>query len=95
VTGAKQTTDGQDYTTAYTFTLAGALDTETYPSGRVVKNYLNNDGTLSMVESRKDANTPSVAGVRAIPPTGSLGRHGRGGREFVFGSMFVKLVNAR
>ena len=59
MTGAKQTTDGGDpdgYTTGYTYTLGGSFDTETYPSGRVVKNELNNDGSLSLVESKKDAN---------------------------------------
>ncbi|HMM81501.1 MAG TPA: RHS repeat-associated core domain-containing protein [Pyrinomonadaceae bacterium] len=53
VTGAKQTTDGTDYTTSYTYKLNGALDEETYPSGRVVKNVLDNNGDLSIVESGK------------------------------------------
>ncbi|MBX3282428.1 MAG: RHS repeat-associated core domain-containing protein [Acidobacteria bacterium] len=56
VTGAKQTTDGTDYTTSYTYKLNGALDEETYPSGRVVKNVLDNNGDLSMVQSKKDGN---------------------------------------
>ncbi len=56
VTAAKQTTDGGDsagYTTGYTYNLSGALDTETYPTGRVVKNVLDANGDLSAVASKK------------------------------------------
>jgi YD repeat-containing protein len=49
VTGHKQTTDGQDYTTAYVYNLSGALVEQTYPSGRVVKNVLDNKGDLEIV----------------------------------------------
>jgi RHS repeat-associated protein len=49
----QQVTDGQTYTTAYTYNLSGALIEETYPSGRVVKNTLDNDGELMQVQSRK------------------------------------------
>jgi RHS repeat-associated protein len=58
VTGAKQTTDGGDaagYTTAYTYKLNGALDEETYPSTRVVKNELDPNGDLLAVESKKNS----------------------------------------
>src|SRR5262249_16284374 len=58
VTAAKQKTAGGDvggYTTGYTYTIAGSLDTETYPGGRVVKNDLNSDGSLAAVASRKNA----------------------------------------
>jgi RHS repeat-associated protein len=48
----KQTTNGTAYTTGYTYNLSGALIEETYPSGRVVKNTLDNDGRLSNVETR-------------------------------------------
>lgn len=50
----KQTTDGQVYTTGYTYTLTGALFDETYPSGRVVRSTLNNDGRLSDVSTKKN-----------------------------------------
>jgi RHS repeat-associated protein len=56
VTGHKQTTDGGDsngYTTAYAYNLAGALIEETYPSGRKVKNTLDSNGDLAMVQSGK------------------------------------------
>jgi len=56
VTAAKQTTDGTDYTTSYTYKLNGALDEETYPSGRVVKNVLDASGDLAMVKGKKNAN---------------------------------------
>ena len=55
VTGHKQTTDGTAYTTGYTYNLSGALDEETYPSGCVVKNILNQNGDLAIVESKKNA----------------------------------------
>ncbi|MEZ5423978.1 MAG: hypothetical protein R2682_12930 [Pyrinomonadaceae bacterium] len=51
VTAAKQTTDGVEYATGYTYTLSGALIEETYPSGRAVKNTLDADGSLSQVQS--------------------------------------------
>ena len=51
----KQTTDGTAYTTGYVYNLSGALVEQTYPSGRVVKNVLDNDGDLSMVQSKKNA----------------------------------------
>jgi len=57
VTGHKQTTDGTAYTTGYVYNLAGALVKETYPSGRVVKNVLDNSGDLSIVEGRKNASS--------------------------------------
>jgi RHS repeat-associated protein len=64
VTAAKQTTDGGDasgYMTAYTYTLAGAIDSETYPSGRVVKNVLDASGDLSKVESARCGSTHGVS----------------------------------
>ena len=56
VLGAKQTTAGGDplgYTTGYTYNLSGALIEETYPSGRKVKNVLDNYGELSLVQSAR------------------------------------------
>ena len=53
----KQTTNGVSYTTGYVYNLSGALTEETYPSGRIVKNVLNNNGDLSMVQSKKTSNT--------------------------------------
>ena len=55
VTGHKQTTDGQSYSTAYAYNLSGALVEQTYPSGRVVKNVIDNSGDLSQVQSKKNS----------------------------------------
>ncbi len=52
VAGHKQTTNSTDYTTAYSYNLAGGLLTETYPSGRIVQNTLNAAGALSIVKTK-------------------------------------------
>jgi RHS repeat-associated protein len=52
VTGHKQTTDSNDYTTSYTYNLAGQLLTETYPSGRMVQNTFATNGDLSQVQTK-------------------------------------------
>ncbi len=52
VTGHKQTIGGNDYNTSYTYNLAGQLLTETYHSGRVVKNTFASNGDLSQVETK-------------------------------------------
>lgn len=56
LTAHQQITDGTAYTTGYTYNLSGALIEETYPSGRKVKNVLNNDGELAAVQSKKNSN---------------------------------------
>ena len=55
VTGHRQTTDGENYETEYVYNLSGALIEQTYPSGRVVKNVLDNEGDLAQVLSKKNA----------------------------------------
>jgi hypothetical protein len=58
VTAHKQTTDGNEYTTGYTYSLSGALLEQTYPSGRVVKNTFDaTDGSLSQVQSKRSSET--------------------------------------
>jgi RHS repeat-associated protein len=57
VTAHKQTTDGHDYTTAYTYNLSGALVEETYPSTRKVRNTLDTNGDLAEVESKKNSSS--------------------------------------
>ncbi|MFN0140934.1 MAG: RHS repeat domain-containing protein, partial [Pyrinomonadaceae bacterium] len=62
VTRSKQITDGVTYgddanPMTYAYNLAGALVEQKYPSGRVVKNVLENDGDLSMVQSKRNANS--------------------------------------
>ena len=59
VTKSKQTTDGTTYGNEieYTYNLSGALLEETCPSGRVVKNTLDNEGDLQQVQSKKTNDT--------------------------------------
>ncbi len=57
VTGHRQTTDGQVYATGYAYNLSGGLVEETYPSGRVVKNTLDNDGKLVDVSGKAGGQT--------------------------------------
>lgn len=45
-----QITASTSYTTGYTYNLSGALTEETYPSGRHVRNTINANGELSLVE---------------------------------------------
>lgn len=57
VTQSQQTTDGTAIPLmTYKYNLSGALVEQKYPSGRVVKTVLDNDGDLSKVESKKNAN---------------------------------------
>jgi RHS repeat-associated protein len=45
----QQITDNQTYDTAYKYNLSGALLEEKYPSGKVVRNFLESDGDLAKV----------------------------------------------
>jgi RHS repeat-associated protein len=45
----QQLTDGQTYDTAYKYNLSGALTDETYPSGKVVRNFFESDGDLGKI----------------------------------------------
>ncbi len=70
VTAAKQTTEGGDaagYSTGYTYNLSGALVEETYPSGRKVKNVLDNDGELSLVQSARCGEVNGVTATCSDP----------------------------
>jgi RHS repeat-associated protein len=49
---SQQITDGQTYDFKYKYNISGGLLEETYPSGRVVRNFLDNDGGLSLVTSK-------------------------------------------
>jgi RHS repeat-associated protein len=62
VTASKQTTDGVTYgdgtaTSAmtYSYNLSGALIEQQYPSGQKVKNTIDSNGDLAMVQSRKNS----------------------------------------
>ncbi|MDQ3799934.1 MAG: hypothetical protein M3384_10810, partial [Acidobacteriota bacterium] len=57
ITKSRQTTDGTTYNEIrYSYNLSGAMVEQVYPSGRVVKNVLDNSGDLSIVQSKKNSN---------------------------------------
>ena len=72
LTHEQRTTAGQlagtenPYTTAYSYNLSGALLTETYPSGRVVTNVLNQDGELESVWGQKTNQTSAKVYLNQI-----------------------------
>ncbi len=49
---SQQVTDGNTYEFLYKYNFSGALVEETYPSGRVVRNFLDADGGLAAVSSK-------------------------------------------
>ena len=49
---SQQITDGQTYSFGYKYNLSGGLLEETYPSGRIVRNFLDSDGGLSAVNTK-------------------------------------------
>jgi RHS repeat-associated protein len=53
VAGSTQTTDGQTYQLSYGYNLAGAMTSETYPSGRIVTTNYDNTGRLSSLTGQK------------------------------------------
>jgi RHS repeat-associated protein len=50
---SQQTTDGQTYSMSYAYNLAGAMTSETYPSGRVITTGYDNAGRLSQISGTK------------------------------------------
>ena len=70
VTGHKQTTDGQQYTTGYVYNLSGALVEQIYPSGREVKNVIGNNGDLSMVRSARCFDSTPGTNAACTAPAG-------------------------
>lgn len=70
---SSQTTDGQNYDSAYTYNLSGALVEETYPSGRKVKNSFQSDGNLSKIETTPSGGIYATrADNFAYSPTGAI-----------------------
>lgn len=49
---SQQVIDGQTYEFLYRYNLSGGLIEQTYPSGRIVRNYLDQDGGLNVVTSK-------------------------------------------
>lgn len=52
---SKQTTDANIAEMEYVYNLSGTLVEQKYPSGRIVKNVLDNNGDLSKVQSKKNS----------------------------------------
>ncbi len=57
VRSSEQVTDGRSYIHSYSYTISGALTEQTYPDGRRVKSVLNNDGSLSQIQSKKNSDS--------------------------------------
>jgi RHS repeat-associated protein len=55
---SSQITDGNTYTSKYTYNLSGALIEEEYPSGRKVKNEFETDGDLARIYGTVNATAP-------------------------------------
>jgi RHS repeat-associated protein len=49
VLSSEQITEGQTYPSSYKYNLSGTLIEQTYPSGEIVRNFLESDGDLSRV----------------------------------------------
>jgi RHS repeat-associated protein len=72
IKSSQQVTNGVTYNFPdYTYDLAGNLKSETYPSGRVVRNTLDANGNLSKVESQKDSNSTLAVYLDQIKYTAS------------------------
>jgi len=70
IKSSQQITNGVTYNFPdYSYDLAGDLTSETYPSGRIVKNTLDENGNLSKVESQKDSNSPLATYIDQIKYT--------------------------
>lgn len=72
----QQITDGQTYASSYQYNLSGALEQETYPSGRTVKNEFYADGNLSRISSKKipTATEKTYADGFAYTAAGAIGK---------------------
>lgn len=74
MTQMAQITDGQTYTSKYTYNFSGALVEEEYPSGRKVKNEFESDGDISRIYG----NATPTATERTYANTFSYTPDGRG-----------------
>jgi hypothetical protein len=66
-----QTTNGVSYGFSYTYNLAGALATETYPSLRQVANSFDAAGRVIQVQGTLGGNTTNYASIIAYAPQGA------------------------
>ena len=70
----QQITDGNTYTSKYTYNLSGALVEEEYPSGRKVKNEFESDGDLSRIYGKATATATerTYANAFSYTPDGKI-----------------------
>ncbi len=70
----QQITDGNTYTSKYTYNLSGALIEEEYPSGRKVKNEFESDGDLRRIYGVANANATekTYANAFSYTPDGKI-----------------------
>lgn len=70
----QQITDGETYTSSYEYNLSGALIKETYPSGRVVNNDLDQNGDIARIYGRANgaANEMTYADTFTYTPDGRI-----------------------
>ncbi len=52
ILSSEQITDGQTYPSSYKYNLSGGLIEQTYPSGEIVRNFIESDGDLSRIAVR-------------------------------------------
>ncbi len=69
-----QITDGNIYTSKYTYNFAGALIEEEYPSGRIVKNEYESDGDIARIFGSKNSSSPekTFANTFRYTPDGKI-----------------------
>ncbi len=74
LTQMSQFTDGQTYTSKYTYNLSGALIEEEYPSGRKVRNEFESDGDLARIygTATTSANERTYANSFSYMPDGRI-----------------------
>jgi RHS repeat-associated protein len=70
----QQITDGQTYTSTYQYDSVGTLISETYPSGRVVRNEYNSDGEISRVSGQVGTQTRTFANGFSYSASGTVER---------------------
>lgn len=69
---SEQETDGQTYRMGYSYNLSGALVSQRYPSGRIVRNEFNADGDFAKVLSLKGGAGRTFASNFSYNPSGSV-----------------------
>lgn len=69
---SQQITDGQTYNFSYRYNLSGALIEEIYPSGRIVRNFLDSDGGLSSVSTSAHGHVKQLASNFEYSANGSV-----------------------